>query len=476
VVALLRRSPNLRETVTLAAGAGTFLTALSLLGDVMAGIRPTFTLVEVFPGLPVQFTLEPLGMMFALIASGLWLVTSVYAIGYMRGHGEENQTRFYACFALSISAAMGVALAGNMLTLFIFYEILTLSTYPLVSHHGTPAAKKGARTYLGVLMGTSVAFLLLAVAWTWVVAGTLDFREGGILAGQAGGGTLLVLLGLYAFGTGKAALMPFHRWLPAAMVAPTPVSALLHAVAVVKAGVFTILKVVVYIFGAETLREIAGSEWLLYVAAATMLLASLVAMGQDNLKRRLAYSTVSQLAYVVLGAALANALGLIGGGLHILTHAFGKITLFFCAGAIYVAAHKTEISEMRGLGRAMPVTMTAFLIGALSVIGIPPLAGSVSKWYLLGATLDAGHIALAVALVVSTLLNVAYLVPIPIRAFFSKPEGDPAGQAGGLREAPAWCLVALSITALGCIALLFWADRVHQLLQPIAAPAAAAGG
>ncbi|WP_419941747.1 monovalent cation/H+ antiporter subunit D family protein [Candidatus Palauibacter sp.] len=465
LIAALGRWPNLRETATLVTGVVLFGFVASLTPGVLAGSRPTVSLVEVLPGLPISLGLEPLGMLFALMASGLWIVTSLYSIGYMRGHNEAHQTRFYVCFAVSICATMGVALAGNMFTLFLFYEVLTLSTYPLVSHHGTPKAMKGARTYLGVLVTTSVGFLLLAVVWTWVLAGTLDFREGGILAGRASDSVLLILLALYAFGTGKAALMPFHRWLPAAMVAPTPVSALLHAVAVVKAGVFTIMKVVVYIFGLDLLTTTGISVWLMYAAGITVIVGSLVAMAQDNLKRRLAYSTVSQLSYIVLGAALANAWGVIGGSMHIAMHAFGKITLFFCAGAIYVAAHKTEISDMRGLGRAMPITMAAFLIGALSVIGVPPLGGSWSKWYLALGALDAGQIVFVAVLMISSLLNIAYLIPIPIRAFFSKPADG--SEPPRFHEAPAFCVAALSFTALGCIVLFFLADDVYRLLAPL---------
>ncbi|WP_420450075.1 monovalent cation/H+ antiporter subunit D family protein [Candidatus Palauibacter sp.] len=466
LIAALGRWPNLREAVTLVTGVALFGFVITLVPHVAGGSNPAILLAWVMPGLGLVLRLEPLGLLFALVASGLWIVTSLYSIGYMRGHNERHQTRFYVCFAVSICAAMGVALAGNMFTLFLFYEVLTLSTYPLVSHHGTAKAMKGARTYLGVLVTSSVGFLLLAVAWTWFLAGTLDFRVGGILAGRASDGVLVVLLALYVFGTGKAAVMPLHRWLPAAMVAPTPVSALLHAVAVVKAGVFTIMKVVVYIFGLDLLTTTGAADWLLYAAGFTVIAGSLVAMAQDNLKRRLAYSTVSQLSYIVLGAALANAWGVVGGSMHIVMHAFGKITLFFCAGAIYVAAHKTEISDMRGLGRAMPITMVAFLIGALSVIGVPPLGGSWSKWYLALGALDAGQIVFVAVLMISSLLNIAYLVPIPIRAFFSKPAdgSDPPR----FKEAPAFCVAALSFTALGCIVLFFLADDVYRLLVPIA--------
>ena len=469
VIGLLGRRPNLREAATLATGGVLFFVVLTLVPEVISGARPGIQILEVLPGLALAFEVEPLGMLFGLIASGLWIVTSLYSIGYMRGHRETHQTRFYVFFSVAIAGALGVAFARNMLTLFIFYEILTLSTYPLVTHHRTKEALRSGRIYMGILLGTSVGLMLLAVVWTWNLTGTLEFEPGGILEGKASPGVVGLLLALYAFGTGKAALMPFHQWLPAAMVAPTPVSALLHAVAVVKAGVFTVMKVVVYIFGIDLLANTGTSLWLAGVAAATLLIASLVALTKDNLKARLAYSTVSQLAYVVLGAALANNWGIIGGSMHIAMHAFGKITLFFCAGAIMVAAHKTEISDMAGIGKTMPVTMFAFFVGSLSVIGLPPLGGSWSKWYLALGAADAGQFIFAAVLIVSSLLNVAYLMPIVARAFFAAPAFGPAGPTP-IREAPAFCVVPLCLTALGCLALFFGADEIYRLLAPIAQP------
>ena len=469
LIGLLGKRPNLREAATLATGGLLFFVVLSLVPEVISGSRPGIQILEVLPGLALAFEVEPLGMLFGLIASGLWIVTSLYSIGYMRGHHETHQTRFYVFFSVAIAGALGVAFARNMFTLFIFYEFLTLSTYPLVTHHRTKEALRSGRIYMGILLGTSVGLMLLAVVWTWNLTGTLEFKPGGILQGKASPAVVGVLLALYAFGTGKAALMPFHRWLPAAMVAPTPVSALLHAVAVVKAGVFTVMKVVVYIFGIDLLANTGTSLWLAGVAAATLLIASLVALTKDNLKARLAYSTVSQLSYVVLGAALANSWGIIGGSMHIAMHAFGKITLFFCAGAIMVAAHKTEISDMAGIGKTMPVTMFAFFVGSLSVIGLPPLGGSWSKWYLALGAADAGQVIFVAVLIVSSLLNVAYLMPIVARAFFSAPPDGPAGPAP-IREAPAFCVVPLCLTALGCLALFFGADEIYRLLAPIAQP------
>ena len=456
---------------------------VQLLTIVMDGERPQLELFEVLPGVSLAFHVEPLGMVYALVASGLWIITSLYAIGYMRGHNEQHQTRFFTCFAVAIAAALGIAFARNLFTLFLFYEILTFSTFPLVTHHGTEAAKRAGRIYLGILVSTSVGLLLLAVIFTYQLTGSVEFVQGGFLAGHADGPTVTALLALYAFGTGKAALMPFHRWLPAAMVAPTPVSALLHAVAVVKAGVFSVLKVVVYVFGIDLLREGGHSQWLMVAASVTILLASAVALTKDNLKARLAYSTISQLSYIVLGAAFATASGIIGGGLHIVAHAVGKITLFFCAGAIYVGAHKTQVSQLNGLGRRMPFTLGAFLVGSLSIIGLPPMGGSWSKWYLaLGAAQGEDFLFIGV-LMLSSLLSIAYLMPVILRAFFYPPDpedhghGHPGPQdgtepshghaAGGIQEAPLLCVIPLCLAAVGCIVLFFTSDHVVQLLAPV---------
>ena len=455
--------PNLRETISVATGLLLLAEVASLVPDVLAGETPGLLLAIPVPGVPLALQVEPLGLLFALIASSLWIVTTIYAIGYMRAHHEIHQTRFYAFFAIAIGATMGIALAQNLFTLFLFYELLTISTYPLVTHAGTPEARRGGRVYLGVLMGTSIGFLLLAVVWTWQLTGTTGFKEGGILAGQASPLVIGILYGLFVFGIGKAALMPFHRWLPAAMVAPTPVSALLHAVAVVKAGVFAILKVTVYIFGIDLVGGSTASTVLLWVAALTIIGASLVALYQDNLKRRLAYSTISQLSYVVLGAVLANAASISGAAVHIATHAVGKITLFFCAGAILVATHKTRVSELDGLGRQMPLTMGAFLIASLSIAGLPPTGGLWGKWYLALGALDAGYGILVGVLMLSTLLNIAYLLPIPLRAFF----GQSPKTTVQFNEAPLPCLVAIGITTAACVTLFFFPGPILQLVGPL---------
>lgn len=462
------RWPNLRESITAVASIVTLVFVALLVSPVMRGFQPEWEVFEFLPGVPLAFRVEPLGMLYALVAAGLWPATSSYAAGYLRGHHEKNQTRFFVCFALAIFAALGIAFAANLGTLFFFYEVLTLSTYPLVTHSQNAEAKKAGRVYLGILITTSVCFLLMAIVWTFHMTGTLDFRMAtdggappGILDGYVSDAALPILLGLYAYGAGKAALMPLHRWLPNAMVAPTPVSALLHAVAVVKAGVFTILKVIVYIFGIGLLQRTGASEWLMAVAAFTIIAASLIAFTQDNLKARLAYSTIAQLAYITLGAALATEDAVLGGAMHIATHAVGKITLFFCAGAIIVFAHETRVSRLDGLGKYMPWTMGAFLIAALSIIGLPPTGGSWSKWMIALGAADEHSFYIAV-LMVSSLLNIGYLIPIPIRAFFF-----PAKPGVHAKEGPLSVTGPLVFTATLCVVLFFFGDVIITLLNPI---------
>lgn len=473
--------PNLRESITIVTCVILIFFVVSLYQGLLGGETISAFWWELLPGLTISFDIEPLGMLFALIASFLWLVTTCYAIGYMRSHEEQNQTRFYVCFAIAIGAVMGLAFSANLFTLFIFYEVLTLSTYPLVTHAGTEKAKQGGRTYLGILLTTSIVFFLLAIAGTWFVAGTLDFKLGGIFSEDVDKIVAGILLLLFIFGIGKAAIMPFHRWLPAAMVAPTPVSSLLHAVAVVKAGVFTVLKVCVFIFGIDLLAVLPTTQFLLYLAGASVFLASIVAMRQDNLKARLAYSTVSQLGYITIGALLATSSGVIGSSMHIAMHAFGKITLFFCAGAILVTLHKSKISEMRGIGRQMPLTMLAFFIASLSIIGVPPTGGTWSKWYLMMGALEADQFAIMVILMVSSLLNIAYLLPIPFHAFFpnlssfkssdqigSAPEPSENSLSGWqIKEAPLPSLIAIIVTTLGCLTLFIYPQPLFELATAI---------
>ena len=462
----LRRSPNLREAISLIAAAGLLIQVVWLYQQTSFNVEHvTYDWVRLFGGLDIAFKVEPLSLLYALVASFLWLITTIYSIGYLRAHHEPHQTRFFCFFAISMACVMGLAFSANLFTLFVFYEALTLATFPLVTHTGTGEAKKAGRVYLGILFSASILLFLLAIFMTYMTTGSIDFVSGGLLT-QVSPALSGLLLVLFVFGIGKAALMPLHGWLPAAMVAPTPVSALLHAVAVVKAGVFSILKISIYIFGFDALNEASTLDLLIYTAGGTILIASLIAMRQDNLKARLAYSTVGQLAYVTLGAMLANKLSITGGSLHIAMHAFGKITLFFCAGAIMVTAHKKKVSELSGLGYQMPLTMTAFFIGCLSIIGLPPTGGLWSKWYLGLGSLEAGYWSMLAVLMISSLLNIYYLLVIPAKAFFpAAPDtmGHVSARPWVIKEAPLPCLVAMVITAAICIGLFFNPDLFYQL-------------
>ncbi|WP_202919401.1 proton-conducting transporter transmembrane domain-containing protein [Saccharothrix deserti] len=459
-VLLLRRHPNLREAASLVGGIALAVAVLGLWPAAGRDLR--FELWSWLPGLSFEFALEPLGLLFATLAAVLWPVTTVFSIGYLRGNRETDQTRFYFFVALTIAAAMWIALSANLITLFVGYEIMTLATWPLVVHKGDPDAERGGRTYLVLLLATSVGLLLPAIAWTWLLAGSTDFRPGGLLTGHAGTTVLVVLFTLYLFGIGKAALMPVHRWLPAAMVAPTPVSALLHAVAVVKAGVFTVLKVAVYVFGLDTLDVSGAARPMMWVAAVTLLTAGVIAVRSDNLKRRLAYSTVSQLAYIVLAATLARDVAIAGGALHMVAHAIAKITLFMCAGAIYVTARKTRVGELDGLGRTMPWTFGAFLVASVSIIGLPPVGGMWSKWLLLMGAAEADQLVMMLVLLVGSMLALAYLMPIPVRAFFRPPPVAPLhGEASPALVGPP------VLTAIGCAALFLVAEAVITPLSGI---------
>jgi len=460
LVGVCRNAPVLRDAVTLVTSVLLAATVWLLLPHILAGARPSLLLGYITPKLSVAFTLEPLGMVFALVAGTLWSISSLYAIGYMRANKEPRLTTFFICFAVAIFATMGIAFAANLTTFFIFYEILTLSTYPLVTHAGTPAAMAAGRKYLGILLATSMGLLLPAIVITGQWAGTLDFVEGGSLDSNITPIFLSGLLVLFVFGIGKAAVMPVHFWLPAAMVAPTPVSALLHAVAVVKAGVFGIVKVVVYIFGLGLLARHSVFDWLTYVAGFTIIFASIIALLQDNLKKRLAYSTVSQLSYIVLAASLFTPAALIGAVLHICAHAVSKITLFFAAGNIYTVAHKTEVSQLNGIGRKMPYTMGAFAIGAIAMIGLPPTAGFLGKWFILsGAAGTQNNFAIFV-IICSTLLNAAYFLPIIFRAFFMTASLDSHGKTTvtTAEDAPIFMLIAIMATATLTVLMFFFPD------------------
>jgi multicomponent Na+:H+ antiporter subunit D len=426
----------------IAAAAG-----ISLLPGVRAGVVAEQHLLTLMPGIELVFRADALGLTFALLASGLWIVTGVYSGGYARADNLKHRTRYFAAFAASIGAALGVAFAGNLLTFFIFYELLTLCTYPLVVHKESEKAYAAGRRYLLFALGSGLA-MLTAIAWTWHITGTLDFVPGGFLVGHIAGTHLAVLFALFVTGVAvKAAVMPLHAWLPAAMVAPTPVSALLHAVAVVKAGVFGVMRVIGFVFGPDALAGFRGTEIVAGLAAATIVIGSLIALRQDNLKLRLAYSTVVHLSYIVLGAALLTPYGLVGSTMHMVNHGLAKITLFFCAGAIYATTHRENISELAGLGRQMPWTFGAFAVGSLALVGVPGLSGFIGKFFLARGAIQADDIVALGIMLGASLLTATYLLPIVRIAFFPDMPRDGRAYPSRRAEAPKAMLVPIVVTA-----------------------------
>ncbi|MDW7774264.1 MAG: monovalent cation/H+ antiporter subunit D family protein [Desulfobulbaceae bacterium] len=476
IVMTMKKNPNLREFISFASSVLLFSIILSFIPAIKAGNTLVYTIFSLLPGLSVTLRVDGFSMIFAMVASSLWIISVFYSMGYMRGLKEHAQTRFNACFALAIFGAIGVALSDNLFTLYLFYEIVSVCTYPLVAHHQDEEGYEGGKKYIVYLTTTAKLFLLPALILIYVLTGTLDFphniftgivsADGDSLVTAAGGKDWIVIM-LYIFclfGFAKNGIMPFHHWLPGAMVAPTPVSALLHAVAVVKVGVFCTTRVMLYGFGVETMSLLNLGIPTAYFVGFTIIMASVIALTKDNLKARLAYSTVSQLSYIILGVALLTPHAIDGGLIHIVNHAFAKITLFFCAGAIYVAAHKKNISEMSGLGKTMPFTFGAFAVASLSMIGAPPVAGFVSKWYLLVGSMEAHQIGILLILIASTILNVGYFAPVTYRAFFGK---RPEGAAVGIKEAPLSMLIPILIAVTISVIIGIFPNFMMQFVKAV---------
>ncbi len=463
------KKPNVREGFSVLAAVTLLGVIVSLVPDVLAHKRLAFTLFNLLPNLSFTLRADALSMVFALAASFLWVLTVFYSAGYMRGLHEHEQTRFNTCFALALFGAIGCALSDNLLTMYLFYEIVSVCTYPLVAHHQDEESYEGGKKYLVYLTTTAKGLILPAMVLIYVLTGTLDFatniHSGIPFPPEAGRWVVTILYGCCILGFAKNGIMPLHSWLPSAMVAPTPVSALLHAVAVVKVGVFSTVRVMLYVFGLDRMDALNLGLPTAYFVSITILVASIVALSKDNLKARLAYSTVSQLSYVILGVALLTPTGVEGGLIHIANHAFSKITLFFCAGAIYVATHKKNISEMHGLGRVMPITFAAFALASLSMIGAPPVAGFVTKWYLLNGAMDAGSLGILLVLMASTLLNTAYFAPVVYHGFFGKPA--PADAGHHYKEAHPAMVIPLAITALISLAIGLYPNFFMRFVQAL---------
>jgi len=436
---LPERATALRTTLNLGGAVLKIVLLVLMMIGVFHGVDYEFR-VPLVPGLDFVLHADALSLMFVNLSAVLWLATTFYAIGYLEN--SPNRSRFFGYFSLCVTATVGLAMAGNLLTFLVFYEALTLTTYPLVVHRGTEVARKAGRTYLAYTLLGGV-LLLTGTVWLYSLTGTLEFIDRGFVA-QAGvdPAVLRMVFLLLILGVGvKAALLPLHAWLPQAMVAPAPVSALLHAVAVVKAGAFGVVRIIYDVFGIEFAASIGVTLPLAILAAATIIYASLRALFQDDLKRRLAFSTVSQVSYITLGVAIAGPIATIGGLVHLVHQGFMKITLFFCAGNYAETLGVHKVSEMAGIGRRMPWTTAAFTVAALGMIGLPPTVGFVSKWYLGLGALEVGQHWVVFVLAGSSLLNAAYFLPILRTAWFDAPPAEwPEERDYGGKET-AWLLL-----------------------------------
>ncbi len=416
------RNPDVREFWTILAGIINFGLVFYVYRRILDGQILESVHFTIVPNVSFFLKIDTTGMIFAGVASLLWIVTSFYSIGYMRAANKINQTGYFASFAMCIFAALGISFAGNLFTLFIFYEVLTIATYPLVIHNREQEHIEAGRKYLAYTLITGQIFLV-GIIWLYHLTGTTDFVAGGFIQNVDNPTPFIMIFLLMVIGaSAKAGLIPLHGWLPAAMVAPTPVSALLHAVAVVKAGAFVLVRIIGYVFGFDLLASLGVIDYLAWAAAFTIIIASVIAMRQDNLKRRLAFSTIGQLSYIILGLALINEQAFMGALFHIVAHAFMKITLFFCAGAIFINTGYKYISQIHGIGKQMPITMAMFGIASLGISGMPFTVGFISKWNLALGAIAGGNYLYIFVLIASAMLSASYLVTVFVLAFYNKNE------------------------------------------------------
>jgi multicomponent Na+:H+ antiporter subunit D len=482
IFALPERRIRLRTGLNLFAALAKLALVATLLAGVAAGEDYAFR-YAVLPGIDLAFKADALALLFVSLSAVLWLFTTLYAIGYLEK--APHRSRFFGFFSLCVTATMGIAMAANLFTFFIFYELLTLATFPLVVHRGTAQAMRGGTIYLAYTL-VGGALLLAGIVWLYDLLGHTEFAHGGVLAvlNDAPRWQLQAIFLVLIAGVGvKAAVVPLHGWLPQAMVAPAPVSALLHAVAVVKAGAFGIVRIVYEVYGIEFAQSLDLLAPLAVFAAVTILWGSFRALFQDDLKKRLAYSTISQVSYIVLGVALFGPLGTVGGMVHLVHQGIMKITLFFCAGNYAETLGIHKVSEMNGVGKRMPWTTVAFSVAAFGMIGIPPLAGFISKWYLGLGALEAGMPWVLAVLAVSSLLNAAYFLPILHRAWFLPQTAAWPEEHIPVREgretahlllwpplATAALTLALGLFAAGSASPLEWAKLIADREYPTWTP------
>lgn len=411
-----RRSWRLRNALAVLAPLASFVFLASNYSRVLAGERVLIEFPAILPPLGMSFSVDYLSLLVGLVVSGVWFLVAVYSTEYMVKEHAKN--RYYPFSTLTLAGTMGVVLSGDLFTLFLFFELMSLSAYVLVVHEETAEAMRAGYKYLvlTIIGGLALFFAIIAV---FEIAGTVSFASGGFIAEASG----LAVLAFYGFLIGfgiKAGIVPLHVWLPEAHpVAPSPASALLSGI-MLKTGVYGLIRVVFNVFGREVVRAGGLDTVLLGLAAVTIFLGSAVAIAQDDIKRRLAYSSVGQMGYILLGIGLLQERALIGAIFHIFAHAIMKATLFLSAGAIIYKTGKRRVSEWRGLGREMTVTMVSFTVAALSMIGIPPLVGFVSKWELALGSLDAGSWGFVILLLLSSLMNFIYYFPVIQNTLFGE--------------------------------------------------------
>ncbi|MBR3763596.1 MAG: proton-conducting membrane transporter [Clostridia bacterium] len=432
-----------------------------------------FILYHLTNALPLTFRVDGMSRVFAGLVSLLWPIASLYGFEYM--HHEERPTPFFMWYTISYAATLAIAFAGNLCTLYVFYECLTLVTLPLVIHKKDAASIRAGRKYLTYSI-TGAAFAFIALVVLIFLAGSTEFTLGGVVTTEmmnTRGGLLLTVfvLAFIGFGT-KAAVFPMHAWLPAASVAPTPVTALLHAVAVVNAGAYAVLRLIYYSFGAENLFGTWAQAIVLCLACFTIVFGSTMAVREQHFKRRLAWSTISNLSYMLMGAALMTEGGMVGSLSHLVIHGVIKITLFYCAGAILVRTGKEYVQDLRGFGKVMPLTCAAYVVGGVALTGIPPLAGFVSKWNLLTAAADTGLVlgtVAVLALIISAVLTAIYIFTA-VLPMYGRPLNAESAALEGFNRDPGWQMkLPLVLLMIAIVALGLWSTPLVTFLRSVAA-------
>lgn len=460
-----------RRHMTISLEAVVVLTSILVVSLLMHRPEEALDVVHFTNNLSISFRIDGMTMIFAGLVAVLWPLATLYSFEYMKHEGHERY--FFMFYTMTYGVTLGIAFAEDLLTLYFFYELLTLVTVPLVVHTLSREAILASRKYLYYSLG-GAAFAFIGLIFIMTYGSSLDFTYGGVLDPSRIGGKTDVLLLVYVFaffGFGvKAAVCPFNSWLPQAGVAPTPVTALLHAVAVVKSGAFAIIRLTYYCYGTEFLLGSWAQTVVMVVVIFTIVYGCSRAVKETHLKRRLAYSTISNLSYILFGAVMMTPLGLVGALSHMVFHAFMKICSFFCAGAVMYKTGKSYVHELTGMGRKMPKVFGIFTIASLALMGVPGLAGFVSKFNLAKAAVMSDnwltYVGIA-ALLLSALLTAIYMLSIVVRAFFPNKDFDYNTLKNV--EDPNWyMLIPLAVFAAVIIYFGLYPRTIMQLITDVA--------